>query len=281
MKRAGQVAKKLIEDLGTAPPPIASAPANLCSCDGSGLIIRQVGEGKAARQVAADCPCMIEKRLQGKLQRAGIPERYRMTTLDGYEAMGGHASLGRALATARRFVAEYPVGTAGSGMLLVGPVGTGKTHLAIGILREAILQKGAAGMFCHSRQLLNRIKKSFGDKSESEDQILQPIFRADLLVFDDLGVERETDWVFDMIENIINTRYNDARSTIITTNLSNRGPNGVEAAGGSPNYGEAATAMRGRTLGDAIGARMYSRLQQMCKVVDVTGDDWRSGKGRR
>jgi DNA replication protein DnaC len=227
--------------------------------------------------MARECVCIPQKRIARKLEVAKIPERYRQATLDSYDAIGGHPSLGHGLATARRFVEEYPIGTDGRGLLLVGTVGIGKTHLAVGILRKVVLEKGAKGIFADFRDLLNRVKRTFGDRSMSEAEILDPLFAADVVVLDELGAVQATDWTFDAVERIINGRYNDKRSTIITTNLPNTAPATMAVVS---EYGRSVPAVRGDTLGDRIGARMHSRLQQMCQVVEMAGDDYRV-KGKR
>src|SRR6266702_6933144 len=118
-------------------PPIAAT--EVCGCGGSGMVAVQNGKDRFMK----DCVCRIQKRIDAQLSRAQIPERYRTKTLDTFSAMGGHASLGRRLAAARRYVEEYPAGTEGRGILMVGTVGIGKTHLAVGMLRELVLRKGS------------------------------------------------------------------------------------------------------------------------------------------
>jgi DNA replication protein DnaC len=83
-----------------------------------------------------------------------------------------------------------------------------------------------------------------------------------------VGAAKPTDWVWDTVAHILNTRYNDRRTTIITTNYANVAPLG---AGGS----EVQRAAREETLGDRIGERMRSRLQEMCVVVEMHGEDFR------
>jgi DNA replication protein DnaC len=93
------------------------------------------------------------------------------------------------------------------------------------------------------------------------------------LVLDELGAAKPSDWVWDTVAHILNTRYNDRRTTIITTNYANAGPLGAEG-------GAAKAAMRDETLGDRIGERMRSRLQEMCVVVEMNGTDFRQGVKR-
>lgn len=270
----------LLPPMPSVPPAIGMRAApTICECGGRGTIVLSDERGPYGSR---DCICRVEKGIDGRLRAAELPERYRSTTLDGYQAIGGHPSLGRSLAAARRFVEEYPIGTEGRGMLLVGPVGVGKTHLAVGVLRALVLGKGARGMFCDFRELLNRIKRTFNDKNASEAEIMDPVFAADVLVLDELGAARVTDWTFDAIENVINGRYNARRTTILTTNLPNLPPGGSAQVDGGADYGRAAaSALRSETLGDRIGARMHSRLQEMCQVIEVSGDDYRVKKGSR
>jgi DNA replication protein DnaC len=275
---------KLLDDLLATPAtssPIArpaALPLATCNCGGGGYL--HVVDAKGNRAVQ-ECSCRAEARIKSKLDRAEIPERYRQSTLDNYDALSGDASLGRGLGTARRYADEYPVGTAGRGLLFVGPVGVGKTHLAVGILRQVVLEKGARGLFVDFRDLLTRIKRTFGKTDQSEDEILDPVYAADVVVLDELGAAQVTDWTFDRVEQIIGRRYNDRKSTIITTNLANLAPLEAVRADDSEYGGRAKAAMRGETLGDRIGARMHSRLQEMCRVVEMTGDDFRAKRGKR
>jgi DNA replication protein DnaC len=100
-------------------------------------------------------------------------------------------------------------------------------------------------------------------------QILAPVFEAEVLVLDELGASKPTDWVWDTVAHILNTRYNDRRTTIITTNYANHAP--LTDSGKS----DAGKAMREDTLGDRIGERMRSRLLEMCVVVEMQGEDFR------
>jgi DNA replication protein DnaC len=106
----------------------------------------------------------------------------------------------------------------------------------------------------------------------TELEVLRPVFEAEVLVLDELGAAKPTDWVWDTVAHILNTRYNDRRTTIITTNYPNLPPGVAQAATGR---GAAREAMREESLGDRIGERMRSRLQEMCVVVEMHGQDFR------
>jgi DNA replication protein DnaC len=172
--------------------------------------------------------------------------------------------------TARRFVDGYPVTTEGHGLLLTGSIGVGKTHLAVGILQSLIVEKGVRGLFCDYRELLKEIQHSYNPQVlTTELDILRPVFEAEVLVLDELGASKPTEWVWDTVAHILNTRYNDKRTTIITTNYPDQPP------GGSAPVTTAQRAMREETLGDRIGERMRSRLAEMCVVIEMRGADFR------
>src|SRR6185436_16805091 len=140
----------------------------------------------------------------------------------------------------------------------------GKTHLAVGIIRE-LISKGIPTLFYDYRELLKEIQNSYNPTvSATELAVLRPVFEAEVLVLDELGAVRPTEWVWDTVSHILNTRYNDKRTTIITTNYPDRPPLGAEYEGTA-----AKRAMREETLGDRIGERMRSRLSEMCKKIEM------------
>jgi DNA replication protein DnaC len=250
--------------------------AEICGlCEGLGL--RMVEEN--GRQVARECECRITQRTARMLERARIPKRYEHCSLESFEPGYGGAtrSLQAALLRARQFVDGYPLETAGTGLLLTGSIGVGKTHLAVGILQALVAERGAYGLFYDYRDLLKQVQNSYNNSvAATELEVLRPVFEAEVLVLDELGAAKPTDWVWDTIAHILNTRYNDRRTTIITTNYANVGPLGAETGQNSA----ARAAMRDETLGDRIGERMRSRLQEMCVVVEMHGKDMRQSVKR-
>jgi DNA replication protein DnaC len=224
-------------------------------------------------RVARDCECRIERRVARMIARTNIPRRYEHCSLDSFETGFPSAtrSLKAAHLSARKFVESYPLETRGTGLLLTGNIGVGKTHLAVGILQALVAERGATGLFYDYRELLKQVQNSYNRQVQATElEILQPVFDAEVLVLDELGASKPTDWVWDTVAHILNTRYNDRRTTIITTNYANAGPLGstLEAAGPRG-------AMREETLGDRIGERMRSRLQEMCVVIEMQGEDFR------
>ena len=156
-------------------------------------------------------------------------------------------------------------------------MGVGKTHLAVGVLQRLVRERGAKGLFCDYRELLKSIQNSYNPEVRTTElELLKPVFAAEVLVLDDLGAQKPNEWVWDTVALILNTRYNDRQTTIITTNYADL-PAG---AGGTSDTERAA---REATLGDRIGDRMLSRLAEMCIQVKMAGKDCRqtgsSGRG--
>jgi DNA replication protein DnaC len=172
--------------------------------------------------------------------------------------------------TARKFAEAYPVDTAGNGLLFVGTAGLGKTHLAVGVLSRLVQERGVKGLFCDYRELLKKIQDSYNPQVQNTElELLKPVFAAEVLVLDDLGAQRSSDWVSDTIALILNTRYNDKQTTIITTNWLDL------PSGAGLQLSKEQRAAREETLGDRIGDRMRSRLAEMCVRVEMTGEDFR------
>jgi DNA replication protein DnaC len=248
--------------------------AEICpKCDGMGMLVMQRKDGRFA---AEPCDCRHEVRVTALLERARIPARYQHCSFESYHTdfSGADSSQAYALVVAQRFVDGYLATTEEHGLLLTGSIGVGKTHLAVSILRALIVEKGARGLFCDYRELLKEIQHSYNPQVlTTELEILRPVFEAEVLVLDELGASKPTEWVWDTVAHILNTRYNDKRTTIITTNYADAAPGG----GGST---AAQRAARDETLGDRIGERMRSRLAEMCVTVQMHGADFRQGVGR-
>jgi DNA replication protein DnaC len=214
------------------------------------------------------------EREERRLAATCIPKRYRHCSLDTYDTdfPGANPSLAQARLTARRFVDEYPADTGGKGLLFTGSVGVGKTHLAVGVLLRLVQEKGVKGLFCDYRELLKNIQNSYNPQVNiTELELLRPVFSAQVLLLDDLGAQKPNEWVWDTVALILNTRYNEKQTTIITTNWADL------PAGSGTKYDKSGSkpARSEDTLGDRIGDRMRSRLAEMCVRVDMNGEDFR------
>lgn len=248
-------------------------PSNPCPlCGGTGwksLPSAATPEGKKRPPQVVRCDCRRDSLGERLLAHTRIPARYEHCSLSNFDTdfPSADRSLEAVRLIAMRFVEEYPVNQ--TGLLLIGPVGVGKTHLAVGILRE-LAAKGVPGLYYDYRELLKEIQNSYNPSvATTELGILQPVFDAEVLVLDELGAVKPTDWVWDTVSHILNTRYNNKRTTIITSNYPDRPAAGVEP--------ETALrrAAREETLGDRIGERMRSRLAEMCRKIEMSGSDFR------
>jgi DNA replication protein DnaC len=226
------------------------APSESCpNCGGSGW------ERLLSSATVRRCPCTESARVQRLLAEARIPKRYEHCDLDSY--LPGDDSQKKAKADVLHFLERYPMIEVG--LLFLGNCGVGKTHLAVALLKHVIVEKGDSGLFYDFRDLLREIQGSWNSVSQtSEMEVLRPVLDANLLVLDELGANKPTEWVRDTIAHVINCRYNDKKVTIFTSNfLDNPAKAGEE------------------TLTDRVGARLRSRLLEMCKEVDIRGKDFR------
>jgi DNA replication protein DnaC len=256
---------------------VIKAPTEVCPvCRGTGwktvLPDPDIPPNGSKERRVTRCDCRLRERAQSLLSAARIPRRYEHCELSSYttDFPGAHASLTLAHVTASRFAQEYDPRD-GMGLLIIGKIGTGKTHLAVGIVKELVLGRGIPCLFYDYRELLKEIQNSYNAAVQTTElDVLRPVFETDVLVLDELGAVKPTEWVWDTVSLILNSRYNDNRTTIITTNFDDQPAAGVNGAGSL-----ARAASRSEMLGDRIGERMRSRLHEMCRVITLEGADFR------
>jgi DNA replication protein DnaC len=183
-------------------------------------------------------------------------------------------------------VDEYPA--VETGLLFMGTVGVGKTHLAIAVLKDLIEKKGVTCLFYESGSLLKAIQDSYNPVSEtSEMRVLAPVYQAEVLVLDELGATVPTNWVRDTMYQIINTRYNNKKLSIFTTNyLDEARARADENSDAGEMKRKSRTFASDRiqemtTLEERIGTPLRSRLYEMCKKVMIEGEDYRKRLDQR
>ncbi len=216
---------------------------NCTLCRGTGwkLVPREDGAGGS---VAVACDCGMEDRASRVMERARIPKRYEHCDFESYvtdltDGKTWTAQHANSLKQAKLFTQGFVheyPGSSEKGLLFMGPSGVGKTHLAVAALKE-LIHRGHA---------------------------------------DDLGASKPSDWVRDIVGIVLNARYNENRTTIITTNYLDNPVTEGEAAR-LPN-GKLIAPTREDALEQRIGSRMRSRLYEMCRTLEVSAPDFRREK---
>jgi DNA replication protein DnaC len=216
-------------------------------CDGSGFLYDE------ATRRARDCSCRPRRVARAKARRlAGvIPRRYRGVGFDRPPVRDMDANVVRAV---RRYSDGLDAHLAeGRGIWFVGDVGTGKTTLAM-LISAAALEAGHSVAIYSLPKLLGLLRQTFDDAAETSlSELLDRLAAVDLLHIDDVGAEQTSSWVLEQLYTIVNTRYEDAKAILLTTNLPKD------------------------KLNEQIGERTVSRLLEMCgDPIPLFGHDRRT-----
>jgi DNA replication protein DnaC len=276
---------KVVEGDGAMQPVRAGVPAEAmeqAESPGAKAFAHGGERGGAAEtpHVAVRCECGETDRATRLLDRARIPDRYRHCDFDNFETdndydpgspaevTAWHRSLQQAKLIVQSLARDFPVGIE-HGVLLMGPCGAGKTHLAVAALRE-IVTRGHGGLFYDYRELLKEIQDSYNAESQSTEMgVLEPVLRAEVLLLDDLGASKPSLWALETVGHILNARYNANRITLLTTNFDDA-PTPARDSRASRT-----AAVTEDSLSDRIGSRIRSLLYEMCRTIEVRAPDYR------
>jgi DNA replication protein DnaC len=231
-------------------------------CDGTGNVLLTNEKGYSS---VSPCPtCGVIRRNVKLYNLAGIPVKYsKVLQVDACLNLKGiDSSFQTALKYAKeQFVKKYP---RNKGFLLMGPSGTGKTHIAIGTISELTLQYGVQCIFTDFFHLLSDLRQAYSEGTP-ENEIILPLIEAEVLVIDELGKGRSNEWELNILDQLISKRYNTSRKTLATTNYVTR-----EFARTKADNNE--------ILEARVGERIASRLFEMCEMIHLEGRDYRKEK---
>lgn len=233
-------------------------------CRGQRFIISQ----QDGYEVASPCSCTHLRERIRLYNEARIPGAYADRHLADFKDRGNdtlrqaHAAMG-----AYRVLDDVPSGT---GLLLMGGPGVGKTLLMVGLLTHLTLHRAIPCLFVDFYQLCARIRGTFGGRGEeSEASIIEPLVEVPVLVLDDLGKGQGSAWELTVVDQIVTRRYNAGRIILATTNYFAESELAQRRQAPQPEPG--ARERRRTTLEDRIDERLVSRLRQTCRFLVLEG----------
>jgi DNA replication protein DnaC len=197
-----------------------------------------------------------EARVGTLRERSGLNKRMKSYTFANFKPFVSPAAT-KAVEKVERYLANWEENReAGRGLYFCGDVGTGKTHLAVAVMNELMSKRRVPSLFVTVPELLDNLRGAYNDPGRNLDEWMAAVKNADLLLLDDLGSERVTEWVQERLFVVVNHRYREVLPTIFTSNV---GP---------------------KDLAAQLGERTASRVIAMCDWISLEGEDYREMEAR-
>ncbi len=253
--------------------PICHSICPMCKGDGLIFEVDQYG-----RDFAKKCDCQELTYKIALFNNARIPSQFYDVTFDNFQTFNNR-SLSDALHTTKFFFKELKkqdqAHNSRRGLLFMGGVGVGKTRLVCTMIRAFTLKYGIPCLFQEFSSLLSEIKSGY-DKGLSESVVLEKINNVEILIIDELGKGRKSEWEITILDTIVSNRYNMQKCTIFTTNYTDKAQTSYQNTsipqGGG---GDQKEREKRETLQQRVYPRIYSRLKGMCNFVEIRADDFR------
>lgn len=237
--------------------------------------------------VARRCDCFEQELAGHRRTFAGIPPTYAHCSLTNFYPRKNYHGQHEALVKAKHFVTNFELDFIGRGILFRGGVGVGKTHLAVAILK-GLVEKGFTGMFFNFVHLIEKIKQSYDPATDlAEPGLMRDLARCQVVVMDELGATKPTEFVFNKLYDIINSCFDQNISVIFTTNYSDRISLSRKPLPPAINFDKAEEVTRpnvaqpppavaaGYTLAERINERLHSRILERSLDIFIDGEDYR------
>ncbi|TNE86860.1 MAG: cell division protein ZapE [Deltaproteobacteria bacterium] len=236
-------------------------------CRGTGFVADPGADRFAPRR---RCQHLALSEAIARFDRAGLPARFAKAAATPFRHRDDAQLV--ALGAAMDVLKDFERGEDNRGLVLYGPVGRGKTHLLAYLLRRLVFEKGVTARFVEFSHLLSELKASF-DRGTAAAELVDPLVAVDVLVIDELGKGRSTEWELTVIDELVSRRYNAGRAILASTNFSPGAATGRRIANN-------AMPEERVTLADRVGERVYSRLNEVCSFVEMPGRDYRQALSR-